>query len=157
PPALQNTVLQAARDPLLEYFRGRVEAAVDPSQGRYDYPAAEAVLATAESLIPDSATLSELAAALANDKAELLLGMRTLFDEHLAAGRLLPAEGPDDDVLDVLRVVAQANPDDPLLQDSQLVLAYATHAAAALGGEDFAAARALLEQGFDRAPGDARL
>src|SRR5690606_21733122 len=85
-PSLRVLVLESSRDPLIEHFRGIVAAAVNPSQGRYDYPRAEAALRTAQSLIPDSAILSGLMSALESDKAELLLRMRTEFTEHLAAG-----------------------------------------------------------------------
>src|SRR5690606_12340558 len=123
----------------------------------YDYPRAEAALRTAQALIPDSAILSGLMSALESDKAELMLRMRTECTEHLAAGRLLPGAGPEDDVYDVLRIVAAASPNDPLLDDPQLVHAYALQTAAALDRGDLDTARALIDRGRERAPDDAPL
>src|SRR5690606_9667240 len=119
--------------PLIDYFETRISGAVDRSRGRYDYPLAESLLATAESVIQDSAILSQLATALESDKADLLLEMRTAFDEHVSAGRLLPAQGPDNDIVDVLDIVAEASPGDALLEDPQLLLAYANGVETALG------------------------
>ncbi|HEY3516250.1 MAG TPA: serine/threonine-protein kinase, partial [Gammaproteobacteria bacterium] len=52
--AQQTTVLQAAREPLVTYFVELVDAAFDPDGQRYDYAAADAVLAKARALITDS-------------------------------------------------------------------------------------------------------
>lgn len=68
----QGTVLQQARDPLLDYYVGRIDSAVDAKQGRDDYPEAERLLVEAEKYFQDSAILRGLAVTLKGGKDNLL-------------------------------------------------------------------------------------
>jgi non-specific serine/threonine protein kinase len=155
PSTSQTTVLVTARDPLLTYFTGRAAAAFDAEEGRYDFPAAVAVLDTALELIPDSATLTGLKTSMTEQQGSLRLEQIRLFDDHVAAGRLLPVAGAD--ATDVLAVLQQASPADVPGKETSLVLASTRLATEALDANDVARARELIEFLSARAPDDTSL
>ncbi len=154
-PAQQTTVLLAAREPLLTYFVNLVNAAFDPAQQRYDYARAEAVLATGNALIPDSERLGETERSIVKTRADLVVQMHNELGEHINASRVLPIDGPD--ATDVLEIMRQASPAEVPAMEALLLPSYAKTANAALGADDVEQARALIDFGLARAPGDTGL
>ncbi len=152
--AMQGSVMQQAGDRLLDYFLDKIAAAVDSARGRYDYPEAERWLAVAETYFEDSAILLGWANTLQNGKRALLAELDSRFNDHLSAGRLLLT--PEDNVTEVLRILAEVEPGHALLDDPRLAAAFTDEAARALLNENFTRAGQLIEAGLARFQGDAR-
>ena len=138
-----RTILPSVRDPLFAYFEGRVASFVDETQDRYDYPGALALLDEANELMIDP-RFAELENALQLRRTTLIGNLDAQIDQQLNAGRLLPdPEGAD--VVDVLEVLIQVDPDGELLSGVRLPTAYANASAAALDDGDLDLADQLIE------------
>ena len=152
---LRRRIIGNARDTILAFYAERAEASVDDSRGQFDYPAAERLIAEARQLYPDSAQLERVNDQIASRKSRLLNDLTSRFNDGLQAGRLLP-EGQDS-IPAVLAIVAQVNPDHPLLNDGRLTSAYAREASAALSEGNLDLAEQLTLAGLARFGNDPAL
>jgi len=154
-------ILDRVRERLERYFERRVVAVADPALLRYDFPLAEKILGEAARLYPDSRWLTEFSGTVAMRKELLLERLGKEYAEHLEAGHLL-ADNQGEDITDVLKHLAVADPVHPLLKDPRLFAAY-LHLAEDLFGKDsqerldqvIAHIDTLLEQGADLEARDA--
>jgi len=148
-------VIQEAKTELTAWYQAQIDAAINESQGRYDYPTAERVARRALEMYPDSARIQGLSERVESRKNQLLNELNTRYNQHLADGRLLPL--PGDDMDDVLKVLAQVQPDHPLLNDPRLPAAYAEQGASLFERGDLEPAMAMVDAGLARFPEDANL
>jgi serine/threonine protein kinase len=152
----RDTILAQVRDPLVGWYESLVRRAVDQGAGRYDYPQAERVLDEADVWYSYVGRLDDLRDTLEREKNELLADLDSRYSAHLEAGRLLPNPA-DDDIVEVLEILAQADPGNELLADTGLTIAYGDRAADALTRKDFGAANELIELGLARDPANSVL
>lgn len=143
-PEARRFILEGAKDTVIRYYDQQAEALVDPARGRHDYPAALALINELLKLYPDSAQVNALRDALEARRNTLIAEQTRLFDEYLEQGRLLPLED-EADITDVVAVLRQAAPDNPLLNDARLTTRYAEMARAAVRQNDYARAARILE------------
>lgn len=155
-PADQKTVTTEARESIIGYFERQVAERVDPGRGHYDYPGAERVLMEAEMFYPDSAMLQRIVDRVEESKNQLLSQLTERYNSALEEGRLLPRE-EEDDVSDILAVVAQVDPRHPLMSDPRLPAAFAQQTERAIAELDFNRAEDLLAGGLAMAPRDVNL
>ena len=148
-------VVQEAKAELIAWYQQQIDAAINEDQGHYDYPAAERVARVALEMYPDSARIQGLGERIESRKNQLLNELNTRYNQHLADGRLLPS--PGDDIDDVLKVLAQVQPDHPLLSDPRLPAAYAEQGASLFEAGKLEPALAMLGAGLARFPGDINL
>ena len=153
---VQDAVLSGAKDSLIAYFEKRAEAEVDTAHAKYNFAGAETILAQAMRYYPDSAQVVGIVTRLKNRKNQLLNDYTNRFNEQLKQGRLLPSPNKDD-VLDLLSQVAAIDPQQPLLHDPRLPIAYAQQARAALRSSNYVKADKLLVAGLSLTPGDTAL
>jgi non-specific serine/threonine protein kinase len=140
--ATYQSILPSVRDPLFAFFEERIASFVDETQGLYDYAGALALLNEANKLMADP-RFAELENALQLKQASLIVDLNAQIDQHLNAGRLLP--DPDGaDVVDVLEVLIQVDPDGEILSGARLPTAYADASAAALDVRDLDLAEQLI-------------
>ncbi len=155
-PKVRARFTQEARAEVLGYVQRRVRERTDSGQGHYDFPAAEALLRSAREWYPDSARLQSFQSELAGRKRRLLGQLQDSFDEHLRRGRLLPREGAAD-ITDVLDLVRQIDPGNPMTHDPRLLSAYQSQAEAALKAGHRDEAVALVQAGLTYAGQDSQL
>jgi serine/threonine protein kinase len=148
-------VLLNAKNEIIAWYGKRQDALVNEVQGRYDYPAALKNINAALQLYPDSAQLTELKTRLENSRDQLLNDLTRRFNSHLEEGRLLAS--PGDDMEDVLHILAQVQPDHPLLHDARLSAAYADQASHLLEQGNLERADQMLALGLKRFPQDTQL
>jgi serine/threonine protein kinase/formylglycine-generating enzyme required for sulfatase activity len=153
----QQRVLLDAQKEIVGHFEARARRAIDAAEGRYDYPAATAILGEAAKLYPDNAKLASLAEDIADSRSQELGKRQLQFGRMLTIGALLPEEGPDNDVTDVLGIVRQISPRSELLTDPQIAAAYAQASKAAREDRNYARGEALLKQAAQYAPGNVSL
>lgn len=153
---VHDAVLRDAKDNIISYFEKRAEAEVDTAHAKYNFAGAEAILAQAMHYYPDSAQVVNIVTRLKNRKNQLLNDYTNRFNEQLKQGRLLPSPNKND-VLDLLSRVAAIDPQQPLLHDPRLPIAYAQQARAALRNRNYDKADKLLVAGLSLTPGDAAL
>lgn len=161
-PALEeadrNRILTASREPILDYFEGRVRAAVDPKLSRYDFTGAGSVMERANAIdaFRDSSRLNDLNVWLAEQRAARLNDLTTRFNALLESGALLPDEASDD-IHDVLADVREVDAEYPLLRDARLPGAFGDAVTSALASGDFAGAGRLAATGLTLLPGNDHL
>jgi hypothetical protein len=147
---------EAPRRGLIRYYEDRMNAAVDSTRGRYDYPRAESLLAELRGFLPDSQIVNEIGDRLIARKNDEIKRQNDLFDQYLSRGLLIPAQG-NENIGAVLAVVRQIDPQSSLLRDPRLPSAYAQQAAQALKKADPTLADALVQAGLAFQPDDAAL
>lgn len=140
-----------------QWFVDEVDATFNEAAGRYDYPRAVRLLDQADEWFPDSNVLNQRRARLEERRDNLLNELGFRFNDAIENGRLLPRDD-EDDVFDVLEIVAQLQPDDRLLgAGEKLAFAYSDAAAAALDERTYGSAQQLLLTGLTLFPQDGRL
>lgn len=149
------TITEEARTTFQTYFEEQLQQAVSLDQGRYDFDAAEEVVAVAQSLYPDSASviaMSERIEALRNER------LNELNQQLIAAlenDRLLPGqEGDVPSVVRVLEMVAAIDPEHSMLDDPRIPDAYAASAQADINIAWLDQARQYLDVGLSLHPED---
>jgi len=144
------------RTALIKDFTDKIQAATDATQQRYDYPGATQLLARLTKLFPDSQAVARIGEQLTTRKNDQIKLLSDRFDQYLQEGRLVAAQNADN-VASVLSVIAQIDPQHPLLADPRLPSAYAEQAQLALQRSDAALAQVLVKAGLAGAPSDRTL
>ena len=152
-PADRDRILVATRTEVLQYFEHQVNQLVDVESGRYDFVGANAVIerVAAMDVFKDSVQVQEWREAIENTANVLLNDQTVLFNEALAANRLLPTDGKDDvhDALDVISKYSTITAD-------QLKRRLPGHYAAAIDraivNEEFELAINLKDAGLEALP-----
>lgn len=147
---------EGVRTALLRDFTVRIEAVTDDKQQRYDYPRAEQLLRELQRLLPDSQAVSQIGETLTARKNDEIKRQSDRFDDYLRKGWLVAAQNSDN-IASVRAVIAQIDPQHPLLADPRLPSAYAEQAQVALQRKDIALAQALTKTGLEAAPRDGTL
>jgi serine/threonine protein kinase len=145
-----------ARAGLMKYFGGRINALVDASKGRYDYPRADLLLRQLEEFFPDSQAVRDVRDRLTVRQSEEIRRQSDAFDLDLQRGWLIPAQNREN-VGTVLAIVRQIDPKSPLLSDPRLPGAFAESSRQALQRREPELADALVTAGLAFAPHDAAL
>ncbi len=127
------------RTALITYYLKLKDKALET----YDYPAAEKALEDLTALYPDSARVFQSRNALRNRKTALLNALNEQYKLHIKQGDLLSVN-EQEDIHDVLRIVAQADPGSPLLKDRRLALRYEALIRAAMKAHKAERVKALL-------------
>jgi serine/threonine protein kinase len=155
-PDSRRDVLDRAKNDLINYFEARAESQIDPTQGKYGYPKALALMEQARKFYPDSAQIQSIRANLEQRRNNLVLKTQDQFNNLLEKGRLMP--DPDQaDITDVIGILSQAAPDSPLLDDARLTTRYADMAEAALKSDHLDRARSVIDVSLKYSPSDATL
>ncbi|HEX7038381.1 MAG TPA: serine/threonine-protein kinase [Pseudomonadales bacterium] len=149
-------VLQEGRVGIQGWFQRRYEELMRPADAEVDFPAAQALLAEAAELYPDSAALREVTDAFNRRREAYLSRLAQAFEGYLAPAHLLPT--PDgEDLPTLLERLAVVDPTNPLLGDSRVAGAYADSVEQALDEERYQVARQYLDTGLALTPDDATL
>ncbi len=150
---LQN---QASRQALLDYFERNIAAAIDATRNAYDYQRAEMLLSQARLLFPDSVSVAEIDARIAEQKGQEITLQSDRLDAALKSDTLLASQGQGS-VEEVLLIVAAVQPDHPMLSDPRLPGAFARQAKVALDNKDLGTADFLVNAGLHFAPDEVAL
>ncbi len=154
--ASRQYVLDGGRDSIIGYYAQRAEALVDPANNQHDYPAALQLINELKTYYSDSAQVSSLEQNMISRRNSLIAEQTVLFDQYLTEDRLLPVEN-EADINDVVAILRQADPQNPLLSDARLIARYADLARAAIKQHDYAQAGNILKIALAYAPQDASL
>jgi len=135
----RQRLLADARIPLSSYYSERIRAHVRQE----DFKGADALIAQARTLYPDSARI-EAAAAFASQEQDRLFGeLGDAFELALAEGRLAETDA-EDDIPDLVRRIRAITDDGEILSPVRVENAYADAIERAIAAERFTAARGLL-------------
>lgn len=155
-PEHQTRVRQAARGPLLQYFRDSFDLAINQPDFDVDYPGLEKMVDRASQLFPDSAILDTLSQEFDQRYAQHLSELAEQFEDSLAPEHLVPDDNRLD-LHDVIHRLTTIDPGNPLLVDARIGSAYAAAIDASITAEDYDNARLLVDAGLELAPDDPRL
>lgn len=147
---------EAARTGLIRYFKTRIDEAIDPVQGQYNYSEADSWLRELQGYLTDSLAARELADRLAARKNEEIDRQRAWLDQHIERGVLIAEQGTPN-VVSVLDIVRSIDPNSRLLSDPRLPGAFAQQTRVALQAGDTELAEALVTRGLSLQPNDAML
>jgi serine/threonine protein kinase len=143
---------RSARDGLIQYYNRLIRG----TESRGDYFLADRDAKKLLGYLPDYADAQRIADGVANDLNDAIKRQSDRFDADLAAGRLIPAQGPDN-IEAVLAAVRRIDPQHALLQDPRLPGAFAAQTRLAMQRSDTALAAKLVASGLELAPSDATL
>lgn len=143
---------RSARDGLIHYYDGLIRG----TESRGDYLLANQAATKLLSYLPDYADAQRIADGVASDLNDAIKRQSDRFDADLGAGRLIPAQGPDN-IEAVLAAVRRIDPQHALLHDPRLPGAFAAQTRLALEHADSALAQKLVAGGLALAPNDATL
>jgi serine/threonine protein kinase len=157
-PADRDRILVATRTEMLTYFQNEIELKVDVDAERYNFRGAEAVIdrVAMMEVFKDSAQVQQWRERIINAESVLLNDQTVIFNEALAANRLLPLDGSDD-VHDALGIVAKVSPDVFAQFKQRLPGQYAAAIERAIVNEEFELANALGEVGLELSTGNKNL
>ncbi len=154
----RDRILVATRTEVLEYFQDQINQRVDVGAGRFNFVGANAVIerVAAMNVFRDSAQVQDWRETIENAESVLLNEQTVVFNEALAANRLLPMEGGDDvhDALDVISKFAPAAVES-LMQ--RLPGHYATAIDRTIVNEEFELAKNLSTAGLGIIPDNKNL
>lgn len=151
-----NAILNgAAKDKILGYFKGVAAADTDESKGQYNYQAALDAISTANKYYPDSAELAQVSSNLKASQATLISTLNGQFNSYLAAGKLIPGNGPN--ITDTIKVLRVADAQNSMLKDARLANRYAQMVQSSVNDKNYADAGNILKVGLDYAPSDSAL
>ncbi|HEX3844551.1 MAG TPA: bifunctional serine/threonine-protein kinase/formylglycine-generating enzyme family protein [Steroidobacteraceae bacterium] len=153
-PSRRDTILvdRGARDGLIHYYDDLIRR----TESRGDYLLANRAATKLLGYLPDYADAQRIADGVANDLNDAIKRQSDRFDTDLGAGRLIPAQGPDN-VEAVLTAVRRIDPQHALLRDPRLPGAFAAQTRVALQRSDSALAQKLIASGLALAPNDPTL
>ncbi|MHB8816277.1 MAG: protein kinase domain-containing protein [Steroidobacteraceae bacterium] len=153
-PSRRDAILvdRSARDGLIQYY----DKLIRRTESRGDYFLADQDAKKLLGYLPDYADAQRIADGVANDLNDAIKRQSDRFDADLAAGRLIPAQGPDN-IEAVLAAVRRIDPQHALLQDPRLPGAFAAQTRLAMQRSDTALAEKLVASGLELAPSDATL
>ncbi len=145
-----------AKTAIFDFFAAQRTAAVDPAEGQYDYPTAEKSVKKLEKIYTDSARVLTIRNNLKNEKQAELSQLSDAYAKLLDEGMLLPSKD-EQDIGDILTVVAQIDPENGLLSDRQLPIRFADIAQEAINAKDFNRAQEFLKASVAYAADDTTL
>ena len=153
-PSRRDAILvdRGARDGLIHYYDGLIRR----TESRGDYLLADRAATKLLGYLPDYADAQRIADGVASDLNEAIKRQSDRFDADLAAGRLIPEQGPDN-IAAVLAAVRRIDPQHALLRDPRLPGAFAAQTRLALQRPDTALAQKLVDSGLALAPSDPTL
>ncbi len=149
----RGEALAVAREEIIAHYRGQIQAMLDSGEIDAAYAKAESMLATALTMYPDAAQLTQLRDEVATRKQRYLSELAEQYEAYLAAGRLLSSR-EHSGIQGVMQRIRLVEPHHPLLADPRLAGAFAAGAEAAINANDLDNARALLAEGTRLAPRD---
>jgi molybdopterin converting factor small subunit len=145
--------LAAARDEIIAYYRGQIQALLDSGEIDAAYAKAESMFDSALTMYPDATELAQLRDEVATRKQRYLSELAEQYEGYLAAGRLLSSK-EHSGIQGVIQRIRLVDSRHPLLVDPRLAGAFAAGAEAAINANDLDNARALLAEGTRLAPRD---
>jgi serine/threonine protein kinase len=153
---LVNPLVQRS---LMGYFTSRAREQFDPSAGKYDYRDAIAGLKDAQELSPlyaDSRQLNDVLDKVESERKSEIVRQSDQFEARLKRGVLIAGQGPNN-AQAALAVIAQLDPQHPLLTDKRLPYALAAQTRERLNAGNLAQATMFLEAALALSPGLADL
>lgn len=154
----RDRILVATRTEILKYFQDQVNERVDIGAGRYNFVGAHAIIdrvATME-VFKDSAQVQDWRESIENAESVLRNDQTVLFNEALAANRLLPIDG-EDDIHDALDVISRFDPKSAAQLKRRLPGHYAAAIERAIVNEEFEIANNLSTAGLVAIPDNKNL
>jgi len=139
------------RSRLIGHFSSEIEAAIDQSRQRYDYPAALALVAQLARLFPDSQAVALISERLMERRGDEIKRQSDHFDEYLRKGWLVERQNARN-VSGVIAVISRIDPDHPLVTDPRLPSVFAEQTRIAIAAPDIPLAQALIAAGLALAP-----
>jgi serine/threonine protein kinase len=154
----RDRILVATRTEMLTYFQNEIEHRVDVDAGRYNFTGAHTVIDRVADMdvFKDSAQVQQWRERIINAESVLLNDQTVIFNEALAANRLLRIDGTDDvhDALDIVSKFAPAAVDS---LKRRLPGQYAAAIERAIVNEEFDLANDLGKVGLEISSGNKNL
>ena len=156
PEALRVRVLDddSVRQSLVKHFGAAIGAVIAPPE--FDFVKARGLLDELRHLLPDSKAVGEMSKSLDDAARQALHQELEARDRALAAGTLIPEQGPGS-LAATLQQLRRTDPDNVALTDARMVSAFDAAARAAQGAGNFQLAAALVESGLSFSPNSAPL
>ena len=148
--------IPAVKDAIFGLYEAQIDEAFNVKQSRYVFTTASEIVARLDKIYPDSARVLQIKNGLNREKTEELAGLNDKYTRYLDEGRLLPVEN-EEDIGDVIAIVNQVDPENPLIKDDRLRFRFGELTEQAIQENEFGRADNLLKASVVYAPKDAKL
>ncbi len=148
-----------AKEAILNYYNKRISNEFAPDKQRYNFSGANKELESLERLFPDSALVFQVRNDLNDSKKNTLADLGDRYKANVEAGNLIPLKDQED-IADVLAIIARIDDQHRLLKDENLPFRFAGEVEKAMNLKTeagYAQADALLKASTTYAPEDGTL
>ncbi len=161
PDTWQTTVKEekGAKEAILSYYSKRISNAFSPDRQKYNFTGASKILDQLEVLFPDSAQVFQISNDLNESRKNTLADLGERYKIHVDAGNLISIKDQED-IADVLSIIAMIDDKHRLLKDENLPFRFASEVEQAMKlkhDQGYARADALLTASTFYAPEDGTL
>jgi hypothetical protein len=153
----RDMILEGAKEQIISYFQNQAAAQADQARGLYNYAAAIKIIDDARKFYPDSAKLEAIKADLDQDKGKLVLNLTNEYNEFMKQPAMLMPHEDQRDMTDVLATLRGVDPENAMLNNANLMKAYADLVQQHIKTNDYSGADAILDLMLGVAPKDPTL
>ncbi|MDH3535034.1 MAG: hypothetical protein OER87_04735, partial [Gammaproteobacteria bacterium] len=155
-PEQQKIISVGLRREIITFYRDRIRSVFRPSEGLYDYPQAQTLLAQAKHHYPDSVALSTIDDQIKEQRDRLMNSLVSLYKRYFKARKLVKTESGED-LTTVMPLIKRVDPKHYLLKDKALSDLYLSEAEKLISARKFPEASNYIVTGLKLFPEDKRL
>ncbi|MDH3219965.1 MAG: serine/threonine protein kinase [Gammaproteobacteria bacterium] len=155
-PEQQKIISVGLRREIITFYRDRIRSVFRPSEGLYDYPQAQTLLAQAKKHYPDSVALSTIDDQIKEQRDRLMNSLVSLYKRYFKAKKLVKTESGED-LTTVMPLIKRVDPKHYLLKDKALSDLYLSEAEKLISARKFPEASNYIVTGLKLFPEDKRL
>ena len=155
-PEQQKIISVGLRREIITFYRDRIRSVFRPSEGLYDYPQAQNLLAQAKRHYPDSVALSTIDDQVKEQRDRLMNSLVSLYKRYFNAKKLVKTANGED-LTTVLPLIKRVDPKHYLLKDEALADLYLSEAEKLIARRKYNEASNYIVTGLKLFPEDTRL
>jgi serine/threonine protein kinase len=155
-PEQQKIISVGLRREIITFYRDRIRSVFRPSEGLYDYPQAQNLLAQAKNHYPDSVALSTIEDQVKEQRDRLMNSLISLYKRYFNAKKLVKTSNGED-LTTVIPLIKRVDPKHYLLKDKALADLYLSESEKLIAGRKYNEASNYIITGLKLFPEDTRL
>jgi len=155
-PEQQKIISVGLRREIITFYRDRIRSVFRPSEGLYDYPQAQNLLAQAKKHYPDSVALSTIEDQVKEQRDRLMNSLISLYKRYFNAKKLIKTPNGED-LTTVIPLIKRVDPKHYLLKDKALSDLYLSESEKLIAKRKYNEASTYIITGLKLFPEDTRL
>ncbi len=155
-PEQQKIISVGLRREIITFYRDRIRAVFRPTEGLYDYPQAQNLLAQAKKHYPDSVALSTIEDQVKEQRDRLMNSLVALYKRYVDNRKLVKTPSGED-LTTIMPLIKRVDPKHYLLRDKALADLYLSEAEKLVSNRKYKDASNYIVTGLKMFPDDTRL